>query len=99
HMSFTRDMKSVPPRDSGWVVVLKLSTKERPGPNSIECDPTHPLPRGGTDLISIQMLFLQPAKQAVDDRLSVRFVDCTGERNSHRAGLDAVLRVAAVCDA
>ena len=41
----------------------------------------------------------QPAKEAVNDGLAVLFVDRSGEGNAHRAGLHAVLRVAAVCDA
>src|SRR5215210_2416472 len=41
----------------------------------------------------------QPAEEAVDDRLAILFVDGFGERDGHRADLDAVLRVAAVGDA
>ena len=44
-------------------------------------------------------LFLQPAKQSVNNRLAVFFVDSSGQRNIHRAGFDTVLRVAAVGDA
>src|SRR5450432_2688221 len=42
---------------------------------------------------------LQPAEQSVDHRLAVFFVNGFGERDAHGAGLDAVLRVAAVSDA
>ena len=42
---------------------------------------------------------LEPAKQAVNDRFAVFFVDGPGEGNAHRASLDAVLRVAAVGNA
>src|SRR5258705_2740042 len=44
-------------------------------------------------------LLLQPIKESVDDRLAVLFVNCAGEGNAHRAGLDAVLRVAAAFNA
>src|SRR5882672_9282145 len=43
------------------------------------------------DGFAAELLF-QPAKQAVDDGLTVFFVDCAGE-------LNAVLRVATVCNA
>src|SRR5882672_3653935 len=50
------------------------------------------------DGFAAELLF-QPAKQAVDNGLTVFFVDCAGERNAHRASLNTVLRVATVCNA
>src|SRR5258705_4242172 len=80
------------------------STMNRAFGFNIEC--LHPLATargsaigGSGELLDVDLLFLQPAKQAVDNRLAVLFVDGAGERNAHRAGLDAVLRVAAVCNA
>src|SRR6266536_243628 len=42
-VSFSRLMKSVPPRGSGWVLATH--------PSSYAASTTHPLPRGGTDFI------------------------------------------------
>ncbi len=49
------EMRSVPPRGSGWVVVAKAHRKNkrsRGTPVQQFDNRTHPLPRGGTDLIS-----------------------------------------------
>src|SRR5882672_12410107 len=43
--------------------------------------------------------FSEPPQQPMQHSLAVLFIDCFGQRNSHRAHLDAVLRVAAVGDA
>src|SRR5207249_10516481 len=41
-------------------------------------------------------LFFQPTEQAVDDRLSIVFVDGVGRWDIHRTNFDAVLGVAAI---
>ena len=46
--SIRRVMRSVPPRGSGWVVVSELSTEVK------TTNETHPLPRGGTDSMSLR---------------------------------------------
>src|SRR3989440_12319544 len=44
-------------------------------------------------------LLPQPSEEAVEHGLAVLLVDCLRQRNGHGAGTDAVLRVAAICDA
>src|SRR5436309_15936262 len=45
---------------------------------------------------NLALLFLQPAKQAVQDRFAILFVDGIGEWDIHRTHFDAVLGVAAI---
>src|SRR5215204_5228786 len=41
----------------------------------------------------------QPAEQSVNDRFAVLFVNCLGQRDTHRAGLHTILSIATVSDA
>jgi len=51
-------MRSVPPRGSGWVVDGPATTSRILGfAHRYGLEQTHPLPRGGTDLIAVNHLF------------------------------------------
>ena len=55
-------MKSVPPRGSGWVHSQRVSYRNA----------THPLPRGGTDLITPAMLVFVRVFRGSSDAHTIR---------------------------